>query len=129
MNRNTTRAFRWLAPLAGITLLSGVASAKVVTEAWEVKGVQTPADEAKIKDALSKLPSVSKAVVHMTNVRVTYDDEKLQESAIKDSVAKAGSFELTNKMPEKAKASSASSSSSAKTPAKSTTKSTSSPKP
>ena len=100
MNRNTTRAFHWLAPLAGITLLSGVASAKVVTEAWEVKGVQTPADEAKIKDALSKLPSVSKAVVHMTNVRVTYDDEKLKESAIKDSVAKAGSFQLLNKLPE-----------------------------
>ena len=122
MNRNSTRAFRWLAPLAGITLLSGVASAKVVTEAWEVKGVQSPADETKIKDALNKLPSVSKAVVHMTNVRVTYDDEKLQESAIKDSVAKAGSFELTNKLPEKAKATSADSSSksSQKTPAKST---------
>jgi copper chaperone CopZ len=102
MTRHSTRAFRWLAPLAGITLLSGVASAKVVTEAWEVKGVHTPADETKIKDALNKLPSVSKAVVHMTNVRVTYDDEKLHESAIKDSVAKAGSFELTNKVPEKA---------------------------
>lgn len=129
MNRNSTRAFRWLAPLAGITLLSGVASAKVVTEAWEVKGVHTPADETKIKDALNKLPSVSKAVVHMTNVRVTYDDEKLQESAIKDSVAKAGSFELTNKLPEKAKTTSANTSSSSKPPAKSTTKSTSSPKP
>lgn len=128
MNRNTTRAFRWLAPLAGITLLSGVASAKVVTEAWQVKGVQSPADETKIKDALNKLPSVSKAVVHMTSVRVTYDDEKLKESAIKDSVAKAGSFELTNKMPEKAKATSANTSSSSKTPAKSTTKATSSPK-
>jgi copper chaperone CopZ len=121
MTRNSTpfagtprapSAFRWLAPLAGITLLSGVASAKMVTEAWQVKGVHTPADETKIKDALNQLPSVSKAVVHMTNVRVTYDDEKLKESQIKDSVAKAGSFQLTNKMPEKAKASSASTSSS-----------------
>jgi copper chaperone CopZ len=128
MNRNSTRAFRWLAPLAGITLLSGVASAKVVTEAWEVKGVHTPADETKIKDALNKLPSVSKAVVHMTSVRVTYDDEKLKESAIKDSVAKAGSFELTNKMPEKAKATSANTSSSAKSSTKTPAKSTSSPK-
>jgi copper chaperone CopZ len=110
----TPRAFRWLAPLAGITLLSGIASAKMVTEAWEVKGVHTPADETKIKDALNQLPSVSKAVVHMTNVRVTYDDEKLKESQIKDSVAKAGSFQLTNKLPEKAKASSATTSSSAK---------------
>jgi copper chaperone CopZ len=120
MNRISTRAFRWLAPLAGITLLSGIASAKVVTEAWEVKGVHTPADETKIKDALNKLPSVSKAVVHMTSVRVTYDDEKLKESAIKDSVAKAGSFELTNKMPEKAKAASANTSSSSKSSSKST---------
>jgi copper chaperone CopZ len=128
MNRNTTRAFRWLAPLAGITLLSGVASAKVVTEAWEVKGVHTPADETKIKDALNKLPSVTKAVVHMTNVRVTYDDEKLQESAIKDSVAKAGSFELTSKMPEKAKATSANTSSSGKSSSKAPAKSTTTPK-
>ena len=128
MNRISTRAFRWLAPLAGITLLSGVASAKVVTEAWEVKGVHTPADETKIKDALNKLPSVSKAVVHMTSVRVTYDDEKLKESAIKDSVAKAGSFELTNKMPEKAKTTSANTSSSAKSSTKTPARSSSSPK-
>ena len=118
MNRISTRAFRWLAPVAGITLLSGIASAKVVTESWEVKGVHTPADEAKIKDALNKLPSVSKAIVHMTNVRVTYDDEKLKESAIKDSVAKAGSFELTNPMPEKAKGTSANTSSSGKSATK-----------
>jgi len=100
MNRSATRAFRWLAPLAGITLLSGIASAKVITEVWQLKGVKTPADETKIHDALTKLPSVSDAVVHMSTVRVTFDDEKLQDSAIKDSVAKAGSFQLLNKVPE-----------------------------
>src|SRR3954469_16147203 len=69
MNRSSTRAFRWLAPLLGITLLSGVASAKVITEIWQVKGVHTPADEAKIHTALTQLPSVTDAVVHMTTVR------------------------------------------------------------
>jgi copper chaperone CopZ len=125
MNRIATRAFRWLAPLAGITLLSGIASAKVITEIWQVKGVHTPTDETKIHAALSKLPSVTDAVVHMTTVRVTFDDQKLQESAIKDSVAKAGSFELMNKVPEppkkaqSGKASSGNTSSSTKAAAKS----------
>ena len=100
MNRIATRAFRWLAPLAGVTLLSGIASAKVITEIWQLKGVKTPADETKVHDALSKLPSVTDAVVHMSTVRVTFDDQKLKDSAIKDSVAKAGSFQLLNKLPE-----------------------------
>ena len=112
MNRMSTRAFRWLAPLLGVTLVSSIASAKVITEIWQVKGVHTPADETKIHDALSKLPSVTDAVVHMSTVRVTFDDQKLQESAIKDSVARAGSFELQHKLPEHPKAAATSSSSS-----------------
>jgi copper chaperone CopZ len=100
MNRISTRAFRWLAPLAGITLLSGIASAKVITEVWQVKGVHTPADETKIHEALTKLPTVTGAIVHMSTVRVTFDDEKLQDARLKDAVAKAGSFELMSKLPE-----------------------------
>jgi copper chaperone CopZ len=121
MNRSSTRAFRWLAPLLGITLMSGVASAKVITEVWQVKGVHTPADEAKIHTALTQLPSVTDAVVHMTTVRVTFDDQKLQDSAIKDSVAKAGSFELMNRVPEHPKTA-------AETSKSSNTKSTTNPK-
>jgi copper chaperone CopZ len=100
MNRMSTRAFRWLAPLLGVMLVSGIASAKVITEVWQVKGVHTPADESKIHAALTKLPSVTEAVVHLSTVRVTFDDQKLHDSAIKDSVAKAGSFELMNKLPD-----------------------------
>ena len=100
MNHISTRVLRWLAPIAGITLVSGIASAKVITEVWQVKGVHTPADEAKIHDALTKLPSVTDAVVHMSTVRVTFDDQKLHDAAIKDSVAKAGSFQLMDKLPE-----------------------------
>jgi copper chaperone CopZ len=115
MNRIATRALRWLAPLAGITLLSGIASAKVITEVWQLKGVKTPADETKIHDALSKLPSVTDAVVHLSTVRVTFDDQKLQDSAIKNSVAKAGSFQLLNKLPERPRSATDSASSKAAT--------------
>ncbi|MEO8183771.1 MAG: heavy-metal-associated domain-containing protein [Deltaproteobacteria bacterium] len=123
MNRISTRAFRWLAPLLGVTLLSGIASAKVITEVWQVKGVHTPADETKIHAALTKLPSVTGAVVHMSTVRVTFDDQKLQDSAIKDSVANAGSFELMDKLPEHPKKAATSSSNSKAPSAKATPKS------
>jgi copper chaperone CopZ len=103
MNRNSTRAFRWLAPLMGITLLTSIASAKVITEVWQVKGVHTPADENKLHEAITKLPSVSEAVVRMSTVRVTFDDQKLQDSSIKAAVAQAGKFELVNKIPERPK--------------------------
>ena len=123
MNRIATRAFRWLAPLLGVTLLSGIASAKVITEVWQIKGVHTPADETKIHAALTKLPSVTDAVVHMSTVRVTFDDQKLQDSAIKDSVAKAGSFQLMDKLPEHPKKAASNSSNSKAPSAKATPKS------
>jgi copper chaperone CopZ len=102
MNRFTNRAFRWLAPLLGVTLLAGVASAKVVTEVWQVKGVHNAADEAKLRDALAKLPSVTNPIVNTSTVKVTFDDQKLQEATLKSTVAQAGSFELMSKMPEHA---------------------------
>ena len=100
MNRSTLRASRWLAPLLGVTLLSGVASAKVVTEVWQIKGVHNAADEAKVREALIKLPSVTNPIVNTSTVRVTFDDQKLQEATLKNSVAHAGSFELMTRMPE-----------------------------
>jgi len=104
MNRFTSRAVRFLTPALGVALISGVASAKVVTESWQVKGVHNVADETKIREALTKLPTVASPVVNLSSVRVTFDDEKVKESELKDAVAKAGSFELTNKIPAKAKA-------------------------
>jgi len=100
MHRSSTRVSRWLAPLLGVTLLSGVASAKVITEVWQIKGVHNAADEAKVRDALTKLPSVTNPIVNTSTVRVTFDDQKLQEATLKSSVAKAGSFELMTRMPE-----------------------------
>lgn len=100
MNQVSPRALRWLAPLLGITLATGLASAKVVTEVWQVKGIHTAADERKVHDAITALPSVSTAIVHKDNVRLTFDDQKLQDPAIKAAVAKAGSFELMTRMPE-----------------------------
>jgi copper chaperone CopZ len=116
MNRFTSRAVRFLTPALGVALISGVASAKVVTESWQVKGVHNVADETKIKEALTKLPTVASPVVNLSSVRVTFDDEKVKESELKDAVAKAGSFELTNKIPAKPKTESKSKAES-KTPA------------
>jgi copper chaperone CopZ len=99
MNQVSPRALRWLAPLLGVTLVSGIASAKVITEVWQVKGIHTPADERKVHDAIAALPSVSNTVVHHDSVRLTFDDQKLQDPAIKTAVAKAGSFELMTRMP------------------------------
>lgn len=103
MNRFTSRAVRFLTPVMGVALISGVASAKVVTESWQVKGVHNVADETKIREAIAKLPTVASPIVNLSSVRVTFDDEKLKESELKDAVAKAGSFELTNKIPTKTK--------------------------
>lgn len=99
MNRSTSRALRLCAPLLGVLLVSGVASAKVVTKTWQVQGIQGSADEAKVREALARLPSVEHPVVSMTTVRLTYDDQKLTEPALHDTVAKAGSFKLMNEVP------------------------------
>jgi copper chaperone CopZ len=100
MYRIATRASRWLAPLLGVTLLSGIASAKVITEVWQIKGVHNAADEAKVRDALVKLPSVTSPIVNTSTVRVTFDDQKLQEATLKSTVAQAGGFELMTRMPD-----------------------------
>jgi copper chaperone CopZ len=117
MNRFTSRAVRFLTPVLTVALISGVASAKVVTESWQVKGVHNVADETKIKEALTKLPTVANPTVNLSSVRVTFDDEKVQEAQLKEAVSKAGSYELTNKVPAQHKAA-------AKTPAAPKTQST-----
>ncbi|HTV23846.1 MAG TPA: hypothetical protein VMG12_34385 [Polyangiaceae bacterium] len=104
MNRFTSRALRVCAPLLGVLLVSGVASAKMVTKTWQVQGIHGSADEAKIHDALAKLPSVEHPLVNMTTVRLTYDDQKVTEPALRDTVAKAGSFQLMNEVPAAQKA-------------------------
>lgn len=104
MNRFTSRALRVCAPLLGVLLVSGVASAKMVTKTWQVQGVHGSADETKIHDALAKLPSVEHPIVNMTTVRLTFDDQKVTEPALHDTVAKAGSFKLMNEVPAAQKA-------------------------
>ncbi len=99
MNRFGTYAFRLFAPFMGLTLLSSVASARVMTEIWQVKGVHDSADEAKIRAALVKLPSVTNPLVSMSTVRATFDDQKVTDAAFKAAVANAGRFELISKLP------------------------------
>ena len=100
MTRSTIRVSRWLAPLFGVTLLSGIASAKVVTEVWQVKGVHNAADETKIRDAVAKLPSVTNPIINTSTMRVTFDDQKLQEATLESTVAHAGNYELMTRMPD-----------------------------
>jgi len=100
MTRSTIRASRWLAPLFGVALVSSVASAKVITEVWQVKGVHNTADETKIRDAVAKLPSVTNPIVDTSTIRVTFDDQKLQEATLKSTVAHAGNYELMTRMPD-----------------------------
>jgi copper chaperone CopZ len=97
MARFTSRSLHCFAGLFGVALCAGLASAKVVTESWQIKGVRGAADEGKVRFALSQLPSVINPVVMPSLVRVTFDDEKLQNAQIEQAVAKAGRFELVGK--------------------------------
>jgi copper chaperone CopZ len=97
MNGFTSRTLRYLAPFLGVALFSGLASAKIVTESWQIKGVHSAADEGKVRFALAQLPSVTNPVVMPSLVRVTFDDQKLQNAQIEQAVAKAGRFELIGK--------------------------------
>jgi copper chaperone CopZ len=81
-------------PLTGLLALEGVAAAKTVTESWHVQGVHGASDEAKIKEALMQLPSVSNPSITTNMVKVTFDDQKVTESSIKDAISKAGAYKL-----------------------------------
>jgi copper chaperone CopZ len=87
-------------PLTGVLALEGVAAAKTVTESWHVQGVHGASDEAKIKEALMQLPGVSNPSITTSLVKVTFDDQKVTESSIKDAISKAGAYKLEGRVSE-----------------------------
>jgi len=96
MNRFNSRLIRMCTASVSILLVAGVASAKVVTETWQVQGVHNASDQAKIREALTKLPTVTQPMVDMSTVKLTFDDAKVTRPDIEQAIAKAGNFKLMN---------------------------------
>jgi len=81
-------------PVLTLLATTGVASAREVTKAWTVKGVSTNDDMSKLQTAVSKLEGVKKVTGDKTVMRVTFDDQRVDETKIRNAVTAAGTFTL-----------------------------------
>ena len=93
-------------PLLGLTAFSGIAAAKSIHEEWHIKGISNAMDVTNVQTALKKLQGVERVFATKSLVKVTFDDQKVDDAKIRGAVAQAGTYQLTGRVMPKAASSS-----------------------
>lgn len=80
--------------VACVSSIAAVATASTVEKVWGSAGVRHGRDIRKVNSALTVPVGVAKAFTTLRDVRITFDDAKVDSAAIKAAVARAGPYEL-----------------------------------
>jgi hypothetical protein len=97
MKKMTAYVFALALPVASL-FVSALAQAKTVTEDWYLEGPRNGADVQRVERAVRSLPGVLYYEVSEATLQVRFDNQRLNDTALRAAVAHAGDYRLSRRV-------------------------------